>query len=171
MSIDSLASKIACHDEKSFELLYQKMNRLVYLVCLSVVKDEHIANDLSQDTFVTVWNKSNEFRGKGYKSWILTIAKNKSINYINKYSRVVPIGEEGEMDALSCEPSISIENKVALKMAIESLDRTDAEIVLLKIAGMKMKEIAEYLNMPRGTASWRYSEAIKKLKIQMEGDL
>ncbi|MBQ7907754.1 MAG: RNA polymerase sigma factor [Clostridia bacterium] len=164
MGLDALAPKIASHDEKSFDLLYQKLNKLVYLVCLSVVKNEALAMDLCQDTFVTVWQKSGEFRGKGYKSWVITIARNKSLNYLKKSQRIVLDGEEIEAE----DTSVSIEDKVALKMAIEHLSRQDAEIVLLRASGMKAREIAELLAMPRGTVSWRYKQAIKHLEKMMK---
>lgn len=170
MGLDLLAKGVASHDEKSFELVYQRLYKLVFLVCLSVVKDEATAQDLSQDTFVAVWNKSSEFRGKGYKAWILTIAKNKSINYIKKHSRIVPVGADYELDLACTEVQGSSEDSLALKMAIERLDPIDSQIVLLRAAGMKMNEIALLLNMPRGTVSWRYSEALKFLKKLMKGD-
>ena len=164
MGVDILSKGVACKDEKSFELLYDKMYKLVYLVCLGVVKNEASAQDLAQDTFITVWNKSSEFKGGSYKAWILTIAKNKSLNYIKKNSRVIPVGQDYELDAMySCEPS-SLEDSIILKLVLHELDEMDAQIVLLKLSGMKMKEIAELFEIPRGTASWRYSEALKKLK-------
>jgi DNA-directed RNA polymerase specialized sigma24 family protein len=42
------------------------------------------------------------------------------------------------------------------------------KIILMKNSGAKMKEIAEILQMPRGTVSWRYSEALKILKKYLE---
>ena len=164
MGLDTLAPKIASHDEKSFEALYQKLNKLVYLVCLSVLKDEALAMDLCQETFVTVWQRSHEFRGKGYKSWILTIAKNKSLNYLKKSQRDVLDGQEFEIE----DTSVSIEDKVALKMAIERLSTIDSQIVLLRISGMKAREVATFLGLPRGTVSWRYKEAIRHLEKMMK---
>lgn len=164
MGLDNLSKGIACKDEKSFELLYNKMYKLVYLVCLGVVKNEASAQDLAQETFITVWNKSSEFKGGSYKAWILTIAKNKSLNYIKRSSRVIPVGQDYELDAICDHAQGSLEESVILKIVLQELDDMDAQIVLLKLSGMKMKEIAELFGIPRGTASWRYSEALKKLK-------
>ena len=55
MSFDQLAPKIAKRNEKAFEELYEKLRRLVYSVYLGVVKNRGAAEELTQDTFVTVW--------------------------------------------------------------------------------------------------------------------
>ena len=169
MGINSLAERVACHDAAAFELLYQRMYKTVYLICLSIVKDDSSAQDLAQDTFVAVWDKSSEFRGESYKAWILTIAKNKSINYIKKSSRLVSVGQEYELDAVYSHTQCSLEDSLVLKSALEQLSSLDCQIVLLRLSGMKMKEIASLLNMPRGTVSWRYSEALKQLKNILKG--
>lgn len=167
MSFDNLAERIANKDERAFEELYKKINKAVFSVCFGVIKNEAVAIELSQDTFITVWNNVNSFRGIGFKTWILTIAKNKSINYLNKRKKEV-ITDFSEDEYYISNNDYNVEDSVILKCAIEKLNEIDREIVLLKNSGMKMKEIAEYLKIPRGTISWRYSEALKTLKKEIE---
>lgn len=167
MNFDSLAKKIANRDEHAFEELYKNINKAVFSVCLSVVKNETVAVDLSQDTFVAVWDSIDTFKGVGFKTWILTIAKNKSINYLNKRKREV-LTDFSEDEYHMESNDADIESSLILKSALEKLNEQDRQIVLLRNSGMKMKEIAEYLNIPRGTASWRYSESLKILKKEVE---
>ena len=87
MNFDSLAERVAMGDEKAFEQLYNKLYKLVFSICLSVIRTEATANDLSQETFISVWNNTKDFRGKGYKTWILKIAKNKALNYLQRQKR------------------------------------------------------------------------------------
>ena len=169
MSFDSMAKKIAVGDEKTFEKLYNSLYRIVFSICYSITKSEAIANDLSQETFVTVWNNSCRVNGKGYKTWILTIARNKSLNYIKKYGKEIAVDFSESENYLNNENNhFDLEKQIILKNAIENLSQQDREIVLLKNAGLKHREIAEYLGIPSGTVSWRYSEAIKILKKQVE---
>ncbi len=63
MSLDKLAIKIAKRDEKAFERLYEDLRRVVFAVCLGVVKNRGIAEELTQETFVTVWQKTADFAG------------------------------------------------------------------------------------------------------------
>lgn len=178
MNFDVLARKIADGDEKAFENVYGQLNKLVFSVCYGIVKNDSIASELTQDTFVAVWTHSGEFKGGSFKSWILTVAKNKSLNYLEKSKREVSIDFNENTDYVSiindkdnenCQSDIDAETKITLKTALEKLEYQEREIVLLKNSGMKMKEIAEFLKIPRGTASWRYKEALEKLKKFMEG--
>jgi len=171
MSFDEYAYKIARQDTLAFERLYEKLNKLVFSVSFSVLKDRFLAEDVTQDTFNTVWQRSAEFRGNGYKTWILTIAKNKSINMLKKRARdtVVDFNENANLYG---EYTINeqVEKMNLLDIIAKVLNQEEREIVLLKNSGMKMKEIAQRLNQPRGTISWRYSQSIEKLKQVLKGN-
>lgn len=169
MNLDRLALKIARRDEKAFEELYEKMRRLVYSVCLSIVKNSGAAEDLTQDTFVTVWERAADFRGEGFKTWILTVAKNKSLNALRRQKREFSADfAENELLGGSYTIDSAAETGVALSAALKLLSEEDREIVLLRNSGMKAKEISEFLGMPRGTVSWRYAEALKTMKKYFE---
>lgn len=166
MSLDFLSKRIAQHDKSAFEELYNTLRQAVYSVCLGIVKSHAVAEELMQDTFVTVWTHSDSFSGKGYKTWILTIAKNKSINMLKKQTREVSV-DFLENDTLGSYES-DMELSVLIKSALRCLDPVERQIVLLRSSGVKAKEIADFLKIPRPTVSWKYSEALKKLKKYME---
>lgn len=166
MHLDRLALKIAERDKDAFELLYEQTRRLVFSVCLSVVKNQGLAEELMQETFVTVWQKSEEFRGKGYKTWILTVAKNKAINALKKNRRETPF-DFCENESMVGSYEIN-DTSIVLKTALQGLNADERQIVLMRNAGVKTKEIANALGMPRGTVSWKYAEALKKLKKLLE---
>ena len=168
MNFDKLALKIAKRDKSAFELLYEQTRRLVFGVCLGIVKNPSVAEELTQETFVTVWQRSGEFRGNGYKTWVLTIAKNKSLNALKKNRRETPFDFlENESACGSYE--IDADVGILLKTALQTLDEEERQIVLLRNSGLKAKEVADTLGIPRGTVSWKYAEALKKLKTTLEG--
>jgi len=167
MNFDKLAIKIAERDKSAFELLYEQTRRLVFSVCLGVVKNQSVAEELTQETFVTVWQQSEKFRGKGYKTWILTIAKNKSLNALKKNRRETPF-DFFENESVGGGYEVDVDTGIVLKTALNSLNDEERQIVLMRTAGMKAKEIAQALGVPRGTVSWKYTEALKKLKKLLE---
>lgn len=169
MSLDKLAIKIARRDKRAFEQLYEQLRRIVFSVCLGVVKDRGVAEELTQDTFVTVWQRSAEFRGKGYKTWVLTVARNKALNELRKRKKETPV-DFMENEALGGAYVPDMDTGAALNAALAGLEERDRQIVLLRSGGMKAKEIARLLDVPRGTVSWRYAEALKRLKVILEGD-
>ena len=171
MTIDESAKKIADGDERAFEQLYDHMRVPVYAVCLGVVKRRGLAQDLTQDTFVSVWENIGHFQGKGLKTWILTIAKNKSLNALRKYKKEVYTDFQETENLLGSYEIEDLETSSVLRTAIARLDTVSQQIVLMKNAGIKTKEIAISLEMPRGTVSWKYATALKTLKeiLKKEG--
>lgn len=167
MSLDRFAWKIAAGDEKAFADIYENMRGAVFAVCLSVTKNRGVAEEVVQETFVTVWQRSGEFRGTGYKSWILAIAKNKSLDVLRKRKRETPV-DFSENEALGGSYQMEPETGIVLQAALNALEETERQIVLLRNTGMKVKDIAAFLGLPRGTVSWRYAEALKKLRRLLE---
>lgn len=169
MTLDYLAYKIIKRDEKAFAELYERTRQIVYSICLSVVKNREVAEELTQETFVAVWTHIDEFRGKGLKLWVLTIAKHKAFNELRKRKREITV-DFFEDEALGGKYVIDaqVEMGIVISLALEKLDLTDRQIVLMKNSGLKTKEIAVFLEMPRGTVSWRYAEALKILRKYLE---
>lgn len=81
ISINSLIVKTAHKDNDAFEKLYLGMKKSVYYYALRFCGNHDIAEDVMQDTFITIWDKSSTFipTGDG-RAWILSIAKHKAIN-------------------------------------------------------------------------------------------
>jgi len=69
-------------DETALSKLYDAYAPAIYGVIVRICKDEALAQNILQDTFLTIWNKSYQFnpeKGKFY-TWAYRIAKNKTLN-------------------------------------------------------------------------------------------
>ena len=167
-------------EERAFAAFYENTRRLAFAVAFSVTCNARDAEEIAQDAYVALWERYAEvFRlalkyGRKYekdlKNLLAKIAKNKALNLINKRSREQSVDFTAyEPPGLAYSVDEQVENGAVLAAAAESLTQTEREIVLMKNAGAKMKEIAEALGIPRGTASWKYSEALEKLRRKLEG--
>ena len=153
-NIDALAS------------IYLLTKTQVFAICLSVLKDRALAEDAMQNTFIRVREKINYYKvGTNGYAWILTIARNLSINEYNKNAKVVST-DFGESEYLT--PSIDetkSQDMSIFKIAKKILNSEELEIVLLYVvSGYKHREIAKILDKPLGTILWSYNNSIKKLK-------
>lgn len=85
--------------EQQFTLLIEKYQHLVYSICFQMVGDSQQAQDLTQETFVSVWiHRGNMVSGKE-KSWICRIACNKSKDYLKSaFVRKTTIYEKDHLD-------------------------------------------------------------------------
>ncbi|MGN1061886.1 MAG: RNA polymerase sigma factor [Candidatus Scatosoma sp.] len=167
-------------EEKAFAAFYENTRRLAFAIAFSVICNARDAEEITQDSFVTLWVKYADVlrfalkygtkREKDLKNLLSKIAKNKALNLLKKRRH------EQTVDFTSYEPpglAYSVDERVedgaVLSAAAAVLAPDEREIVLMKNAGAKMKEIAETLGIPRGTASWKYSHALEKLRRELEG--
>ena len=69
-----------------FETIYREHRPMVYQMCMGFMKgDSDLANDLSQEIFVNVWNGLSRFKGESsYKTWIYRITVNTCLQQIRK---------------------------------------------------------------------------------------
>lgn len=173
-SINSLIIKTAHSDKESFEKLYLEMQKPVYYYALRFCGNHEIAEDVLQDTFITIWSKSSSFipNGNG-RAWILTIAKNKAINAV-KQCRHISSLEETDISDMPYQDDKdllfnAIDAKTTLGELLSSLNKKEADIVILRhTVGLTLTEIAAEKNMKRGTVFWAYNAAIKKLRKAYE---
>lgn len=166
-NINALIIKTAQGDTAAFETLYRQMRKPVYFFALHFCGDHALAEDVMQDTFVTVWSKSSTFtpRGDG-RSWMLSIAKNKALDALKKQDRLGSLDELGEV---GCDDRRldSLENKTALDDLLRILNARQLDVVLLRhVVGLTLTEIARELDMKKGTVFWMYNSAIKKLRAE-----
>ena len=74
-----LIQQLQNKDEHALSLLYDKYSGAIYSVILKMIKDEGKAQNLLQDTFMTVWEKAANYdasKGRFY-TWVYRIARNK----------------------------------------------------------------------------------------------
>ena len=72
----------------------QRYEKLVYSICYRMVKNPFDAQDLTQETFLSVYKKLPEFDGTYERAWICKIATNKSLDYMKQAARKTEPQEE-----------------------------------------------------------------------------
>ena len=147
--------------EKAFEEIYQKYHKLVFYVALQIVKDEDVAQDIMQDTFVKFMKQIDHYEDQGkIKQYLTTISKNLSLNYIKKAKK------EESYDDTKVGTRKKPSNKTDVMLTLhKTLTQEEAQIVTLKVLfDYSFKEIGEELDQSLGTIQGKYYKAIEKLK-------
>ena len=75
-----------CSQSRLSELI-DEYEKLVFSICYKITGDYFIAEDLAQETFLSVFQKYDSFDGSNEKAWICRIATNKSIDYMRRADR------------------------------------------------------------------------------------
>lgn len=185
---DELMDRLGSRDLAAFEALYDRYGDLVYSVCLRVVGDTYIAEDVTQDVFVRVWRRPEQFdvrRGK-FVTWLLSVARNRSIDHRRSQSRrmrheALPSIDEEE-DVLPSEDArdnpalqtVLADECAAVRKALEVLPpEQKLAIQLAYFGGLTQQEIANKLGQPLGTVKTRIRLGMQKMRgpLQARRDL
>ena len=144
-----------------FDSIYEEYFDRIYYKVVSVVKNESDAEDICQDTFISVYKNLEKFREESnIYTWIYRIAINKTYDFFKKRKLEFEIND----DVLSLPEDINFDSKVILEEKLKLLEEKEREIVVLKdIYGYKVKEIAEIKNMNLSTVKSVYYKALKDM--------
>lgn len=159
-----VVEKLRHRDEEAFEIVYYEYKDLVFFIAYNILKSRSDAEEVVQDTFLKMLNEINRFDGCHFKAWLMTIARNTSLNFYRTKSRENYILDENIVNVRPAKDSFELEYRIYLELA-EFLQEDEYEIVMLKIIyNMRNREIAEYLKIPIGTVGWIYMKALQKLR-------
>jgi RNA polymerase sigma-70 factor, ECF subfamily len=151
-------------DYRHFDQFYEMTNRQVYYAIISIVKDDQVAADLMQDTYMNFLNKIDQFKESGnVYAYLSTIGRNLSLNYYNKFKK--EIHSDALFETFESEEKVIDKDNSDILSLLNLLNKEQREVVVLHtINGLKFKECAKIMDKPLGTVLWLHSEAIKILK-------
>lgn len=169
MSQEEMIKAMGEGDREAFRQFYQETVRPVYSFILSLMRSPHEAEDLMQETYLTVWTKADTYIPQGKPlAWVFTIARNLCYMRFRQQKMVSDVALEdleGNEEGVYCD---SLEQAADRKVLLDALGRISSEerqIVLLHAAaGMKHREVAQALEMPLATVLSKYSRSMKKLQ-------
>jgi len=176
---DLLISKAQNGDEGAFKFLMTKYYPRVYASLFAFTKSREDSEDLTQLTFIKVWQKINSFRGdSAFFTWIYRIAINLAKNHFassaSKKDKVNISSDDLEIDIPSYEnPEISLMHKQSLQN-IQSYVKTLPEALktaftLREVDGKSYEEISVITNTPIGTVRSRIFRARESIINYING--
>ena len=181
MSADSrsdaeLLRLVATGDRFAFEEIHRRYARSVLGIALRRIGDRERAEDVTQDTFASVWRSARRYdpaRGAA-ASWLYTVARNAIVDGLRR-RREPPVDDAPEMAAPGPGPDDAAEQSwVAWRVhrALEVLPEQERSLVELAYwGGLSQSEIADYLSIPLGTVKTRTRSALRRLADELDGEL
>ena len=157
-------------NDKQFTKIVNTYQGLVYTVCYQMVKDKQIAEDLTQETFVSAYNHIDSCSPLKYKPWLVRIASNKASDYLKSaWKRRVTVTDEFDDENITListeEKLISIEEIKEIKALINSLKEPYLFVSQLYFIEDKTpEEIASILNRPIKTVNTQLYRSKKLLQ-------
>ena len=173
-----LTRKYLQGDEKSLEVLILTYLKPIYSFVYRYVGNGQDAEDITQEVFVRVWRNLKKFdQNKSFKTWIFSIAKNASLDFLKK-KKAIPFSEfEREdggniiIDTLadpSPLPPELLEKAGMARMLNEAMEKLSPQyrmVLFLRYNDhFNFREIAESLNEPLNTVKSRHRRALVMLR-------
>lgn len=147
--------------------MIDKYGNSILRMCFLYLKDKHLAEDAIQDTFIKVYNNYPKFKGKSNeKTWIIRIAINVCKNYLRK-SWWKHIDISTALDSIPVYED-SYKDDTLLIEVMKLSPKYKEVIILFYYQEMKIREIAEALQIPESTVSIRLRRARDILKSNLE---
>ncbi len=165
---DALIERIAEGDMEAFHQLYESASSSIYGFALSITKHAQDAEDVLQDTFLTVHRSAAGYQPMGKPmAWILTIARNHARMRLRSNSKTAGCDDLQLQSDEALARIEAVENRILIRGLMTALDSEERQIVMLHaVSGLKNREIAALLELPLNTVLSKYHRAIKKLRIK-----
>lgn len=150
----------------AFAELFRRHHRRIYALCARMSGDRALAEDLTQETFVTAWRKLDSFRGDAeFSTWLHRVAVNTVLGHQRRNAGWLRRVVSGA-DALP-EPELHERPDQArdLEQAISRLpERARQVFVLIDVEGLGHREAADVLGIAEGTSKAQLSRARSLLR-------
>jgi len=137
--------------------LYERYGRIVYSVVYRMIGNGGEAEEIVQEVFLRVWTRAHQIDAScgALGPWILTIARNASIDYIrtksNRAWRFEPAYSDLMADPASLGPTIS-DRATEIRGAFKNLPAEQRNVIeLAYFEGLSQSEISERIGRPLGT--------------------
>jgi RNA polymerase sigma-70 factor (ECF subfamily) len=172
-----LAARLKRRDPQALADLYDRYARLAYSLIVRIVRDSGVAEDLTQETFLRVWNHAQAFNSERgtLGPWLLTVARNRAIDYLRSSSGKAALSThemtETEAPILFAnleQELVSADEARRIREALTKLSGNYRTVIeLAYFEGLSQSEMAEKLGHPLGTIKTWMRAALKNLRGQL----
>jgi RNA polymerase sigma-70 factor, ECF subfamily len=159
-------------DERAFAIIVRTYERPVYNYVYRLVHDRSLAEDLTQEVFLRVFQGLPKFSLRcRFTTWLFQVTKNRVLDELRANERrpraLVPIDEIAPLEALDAPPE-RIEAMDAVWRAVNQLNPDLKMALLLRdVVGLPYVEIADSLEVTLATVKWRIHKARDEVQLSL----
>jgi len=181
-SDQDLVKRFIQGDQTSIEVLINRHKNKVFTYIILIVKNQSLAEDIFQDTFIKVIKslQDGKYKDNGkFVSWVIRIAHNLTIDHFRKEKQINTYSNEDyEADIFNSKKlsentveDIMVESQIIkeVRLLIDELPEDQKQVILLRhYGGLSFKEIADQTDVSINTALGRMRYALINLRKLIE---
>lgn len=171
---DSIIKGIGRGDERAYAELFDACYAHLHELAYTYVLDYTVADDIVQEVLINLFERADVKGVSNLSSYLRASVRNRSFNFLRDLSleiqnRELYIKEFSQREDLDEDEMAAICNM--LKNEVENLPKSCREICQLRFYdGMKVREIAQRLNISEGTVKTQLHRALQSIKGAIKED-
>lgn len=172
---------IQAQQVSALDLLYERYGRLVYSTAIRMLKNVEEAEEVTQETFLRLWQRSEIYQpNKGSLSgFLIMLTRSKSLDRLRSRQAACQ-NLQRIQSAATCELTYNVplefatveERSTVVRQALKQLSPAEKQVLeAAYYEGLSQSEIAKRDGLPLGTVKSRARHALKKLRTALEHHL
>ncbi len=165
-----LIDKMQQKELSYFSEFYELTKRSVFYNILSLTRNETLAEDLMQDSYVKfLHNIEKVDKTKSILGYLIMISRNLTLDYFKKNNRVVELDDNDYRENIHHHDSHdAMDMKILLSRISKILNKHEYEVFTLHVLSeLTFQEIALELKKPLGSILYTYNASIKKIRKEI----
>ena len=168
MALDKFIKKFINGDTSAFDDIYNLTQKSVYYVALSILRDKALAEDVMQTTYMRMLKSIRSYTlGTNAYAWIYTIARNEALNVKKARLREQSVDEYENKTLFGMSEPDKYGELIDLAKRLLADDEFSI-LMLVTACSYKRKEIGKMLGIPISTVTWKYQNALLKMRNTLE---
>jgi len=167
--------RLIAGEEGALNEIYDQFSSFVYGLALRVIGDARAAEDVSQDVFVSVWERPDAFdphRGS-LRTWLGTLAHRRAVDHVRREEarrrRAIKDAARPVSTPDVEEMALALVTAERVRSALDTLpDEQRRAIQLAYFGGKTYRQVAEVLGIPEGTAKSRLRLGLRRIADVLE---
>lgn len=173
---DELISAICNGEEYAIEILYERYHRSAHSLAYRMLRDPLAAEDIVQDTFLSIWRKASSYQAQhgSVHSWLHAIVRHKAIDMVraaaHRDNQWTPLQIDNEQDPPEEQPGVweqtwQSEQQRIIRAVLDQIPAAQRVVIeLAYFGGYTHTEISEQCHIPLGTVKGRMRLGLQKMK-------
>ncbi|MFK5983931.1 MAG: RNA polymerase sigma factor [Pseudomonadota bacterium] len=176
-----IVKRVIDGDADAFEIIMRRYNQRLYRIARSIVKDEHEAMDVVQESYVKAYYQLKAFKGPdGFSSWLSRIVSNEALMRLRKSYRINytlddPMFNDNDEPVFDIQPLDLIATEQLhelLEKAIDQLPVGNRCVYMMRaVQQLSTRETAQSLDVTEEVVKTRYLRAKRLLQNIFEGHI
>lgn len=170
-------TRLVAGDDAALSEIYDQYSSFVYGLALRVIGDARAAEDVSQDVFVSIWERPDAYeptRGS-LRTWLATLAHRRAVDYVRREEARRRRTQREATRAVSTpdveEMALALVTAERVRTALDDLpDEQRRAIQLAYFGGKTYRQVAEVLGIPEGTAKSRLRLGLRRIADTLEAE-